>query len=324
MANYMKLSIIIPVYNLGNYITCLLSSLCTLYFPYEYEILIINDGSNDDTAEIVERYQKNNPRIKLITIENGGVSNARNIGLRIALGEYITFVDGDDYVDPDFFYYAINEMDSERYDFVQINHRVIGDGVKREKLFVQNDVVISNRTQMIHSLIGKEKKIGNAVWGKVYRSDVIKDLRFDTELRIAEDKKFVFDVIKCSQKIKLLKYIGYNYIKRPNSAMQGEIRANFCDNLKVLEYIKDYSDSSFLLADIERQELPILMGLYQLNLCDDKDNQEYYSMIQALNVSNFWQDLGWKMKVKTFVLKKARRIYDGVYWVRRRGRISGE
>ena len=64
--------------------------------------------------------------------------------------------------------------------------------------------------------------------------------------------------------------------------------------------------------------------LYQLNVCDYKDNQEYYSMIQALNVSNFWQDLGWKMKVKTFVLKKARRIYDGVYWVRRRGRISGE
>ena len=154
----MKLSIIIPVYNLGNYISCLLSSLSTLYLPYEYEILIINDGSNDDTAEKVERYQNNNSRIKLITIENGGVSNARNIGLRNALGEYITFIDGDDYVDPEFFHYAINEMDSERYDFVQINHRVIDDGVKRDKLFVQNDIVISNRIQMIHSFIGKEKK----------------------------------------------------------------------------------------------------------------------------------------------------------------------
>lgn len=324
MVNYMKLSIIIPVYNLGNYITCLLSSLCALCFPYEYEILIINDGSNDDTAEIVERYQINNSRIKLITIENGGVSNARNIGLRNAVGEYITFVDGDDYVDPDFFYYAINEMDTERYDFVQINHRVIDNGVKRDKLFVQNDTVISNRTQMIHSLIGKEKIICNAVWGKVYRSDVIKDLRFDTELSIAEDKKFVFDVIKCSQKIKLLKFIGYNYIKRPNSAMKGEIRANFCDNLRVLEYIKENSNSSFLLADIERQELLILMGLYHLNLCEDKDNRKYYSMIQTLNIWNFWQDLDWKMKVKTFALMKTRGLYDGLYRVRRRGRMCSE
>ena len=320
----MKLSIIIPVYNLGNYISCLLSSLSTLYLPYEYEILIINDGSNDDTAEKVERFQNNNSSIKLITIENGGVSNARNIGLRNALGEYITFIDGDDYVDPEFFHYAINEMDSERYDFVQINHRVIDDGVKRDKLFVQNDIVISNRIQMIHSFIGKEKKICNAVWGKVFRSDVIKDLRFDTELSIAEDKKFVFDVINCSQRIKLLKFIGYNYIKRPNSAMQGKITINYCDNLKVLEYMKKHSDSSFLLADIERQELLILMGLYQLNFCEDKDKKKYYSMIQSLKISNFWKDLDWRMKVKTFVLMKARGIYDCVYWVRNRGRLNGE
>ena len=66
------------------------------------------------------------------------------------------------------------------------------------------------------------------------------------------------------------------------------------------------------------------MGLYQLNFCEDKDKKKYYSMIQSLKISNFWKDLDWRMKVKTFVLMKARGIYDCVYWVRNRGRLNGE
>ena len=105
----MKLSIIVPVYNLEDYIAATLDSLLSIHFSSNYEIVVINDGSTDGSESVIRDYQQKQSRIVLYSIKNQGVSNARNVGISKATGEYITFVDGDDTVEPDFFEKAVHE-----------------------------------------------------------------------------------------------------------------------------------------------------------------------------------------------------------------------
>ena len=117
----MKLSIIVPVYNLEKYIAKTLDSLLSIRFSYDYEIIVVNDGSTDASETVIRDYQQKTDKIRLFTIENGGVSNARNVGIHHAQGQYITFMDGDDTVEPDFYEKAVAELDAGGYDFVQGN-----------------------------------------------------------------------------------------------------------------------------------------------------------------------------------------------------------
>lgn len=123
----MKLSIIIPAYNLEEYISSTLDSLLRINFSRNYEIIVVNDGSTDNTENIIKEYQKCYSQIKLITIKNSGVSRARNIGIKNAVGDYITFVDGDDLVDKNFFEIGINEMESGDFDFIQSNFQKVNN-----------------------------------------------------------------------------------------------------------------------------------------------------------------------------------------------------
>ena len=234
----MKLSIIVPVYNLENYIATTLDSLLSICFSDEYEIIVINDGSMDGSESVIHDYQQKYSQIVLYSIENQGVSNARNVAISKASGEYITFVDGDDTVEPDFFEKAVQELDRGGYDFVQGNYRRIdGDNTSYDQ-FVSEDVVITEKDIMHEKLFGLEKLIHNHVWGKVFRAEIIKDTLFDRTIKIGEDLKFVFDVIEKSKKIKLLSCVGYNYIQRNTSAMHVADINRYIDTLKVLSYCK--------------------------------------------------------------------------------------
>ena len=164
----MKLSIIVPVYNLEDYIAATLDSLLSIHFSSNYEIVVINDGSTDGSESVIRDYQQKQSRIVLYSIKNQGVSNARNVGISKATGEYITFVDGDDTVEPDFFEKAVQELDRDGYDFVQGNFRIIDSSNASYMQFVSEDTVISEREIMLDKLFGLEKLIHNAVWGKVY------------------------------------------------------------------------------------------------------------------------------------------------------------
>ena len=93
-----KVSIIVPLFNKSKYIAATLESILQQKFD-DYEVIIINDGSTDESPQIVEEYAEKDHRICLINIPNGGVSNARNVGLKYARGEWIQFLDGDDLID---------------------------------------------------------------------------------------------------------------------------------------------------------------------------------------------------------------------------------
>lgn len=306
----MKLSIIVPVYNLENYIATTLDSLLSICFSDEYEIIVINDGSMDGSESVIHDYQQKYSQIVLYSIENQGVSNARNVAISKASGEYISFVDGDDTVEPDFFEKAVRELDRGGYDFVQGNYKRIDGDYISYKQFVSEDVVITEKEIMLEKLFGLEKLIYNAVWGKVYRAEIIKDTLFDRAIKIAEDQKFIFDVIEKSRKIKLLSCTGYNYFQRSTSAMHDASINRHIDKLKVLSYCKNRVGNHSILQSIERHELLTLLDMYSVIARNGGDNRECYKRICALDIKSIRNILSRREWIKVFLFKRTRFIYD--------------
>lgn len=306
----MKLSIIVPVYNLENYIATTLDSLLSICFSDEYEIIVINDGSMDGSESVIHDYQQKYSQIVLYTITNQGVSNARNVAISKASGDYITFVDGDDTVEQDFFEKAVQELERGGYDFVQGNYkRIDGDYISYNQ-FVSEDMIITEKEIMLGKLFGLENLIYNAVWGKVYRAKIIKDTLFDREIKIAEDLKFVFDVIEKSKKIKLLSCVGYNYFQRNTSAMHDVNINRYIDKLKVLSYCKNRVTSDSIFQSIERNELLTLLDMYSVIARNGGDNRECYERICKLDIKPIRDILSLREQIKVFLIKRARFIYD--------------
>ena len=119
-----KVSIIIPAYNAEKTIKKCLNSVCNQTYE-NIEIIIVNDGSTDNSLDICEEYEKKDDRIIIISKENGGLSDARNKGIDIAKGKYITFIDSDDYVDLEFISIMVSNIEKNNSDISIISHRVI-------------------------------------------------------------------------------------------------------------------------------------------------------------------------------------------------------
>ena len=186
----MKYSVIIPVYNAEGTLERCLDSLCRQSFP-DAELLLIDDGSTDSSASICRRYAASDPRVRFLQKENGGVSSARNLGLCQARGEFILFVDSDDYVAPDCFC-RIDSADPEGlYDYLLFPYHRF-DGIRESHqpfpTFASQDP--AQVEPMLAHAYGR--KWTNSPWAKRYRRSILEEhgIRFHTGLPIAEDALF--------------------------------------------------------------------------------------------------------------------------------------
>lgn len=306
----MKLSIIVPVYNLENYIATTLESLLSIRFSSDYEIIVINDGSKDGSESVIRGYQQTHDQIVLYSIENQGVSNARNFGISKATGEYITFVDGDDTVEPEFFEKAVQELDKGGYDFVQGNIQIEEMNRSWFLQYVETDEVIADRTVMLEKFLGPQKLIHNNACGMVFRADVVRKIQFDKTLHIAEDQKFVCDVLMNANRIKLLSALCYHYYQRAGSAMHSMSMEQKRDKLKVSSYCSTFVKDNALAANIEGQKFRVLLDMYITATRNCEDNSGIYAEISELNFRRFFPYLDNKMKIHAILLCKARRVYD--------------
>ena len=132
-----KISVIVPVYNMEKYLVRCLESIVNQTYP-DLEIICVNDGSTDSSAKILETYASKDKRIKLITKENGGLSSARNAGINAATGEFITFVDSDDWIQPP---YRIHSHSAILYKFRNaFTIHLIAHGCDKTARLVQHDI----------------------------------------------------------------------------------------------------------------------------------------------------------------------------------------
>ena len=189
------ISIIIPAYNSSEYLKrCLDSIVCQ---PFEdYEVIVVDDGSTDDTGKVLDEYAKRYSRIKAVHKENGGVSTARNAGLDKAQGDYIIFVDCDDYLSEDAAD-IINKDLKEDKDLYIYNNFIKNEGGITKSLNSGSFSSIGEMLlEIIEPLSDERNEYLRSMAGKIYRARIIGDLRFSTELHIGEDACFHADLIR--------------------------------------------------------------------------------------------------------------------------------
>ncbi len=224
-----KISIIVVANNVEKYLVRCLDSVLAQTFK-DWNIVCINDGSTDNTKQILDTYASKNPRIIAIHKDYNGVSVARNIGLDNADAEYITFLDSDDTFVPtalEDMYNAINEQDAKDVDFITTQTNIVPEDP-------ENPVTAKRANEMIDYMKIKDfgiKKIeldnfsesiamtNCVVWGKLYKKDFItkNNLRFMNENIIHEDNGFFLKILACFPTIKTIKNFGVNYLIRTTS-----------------------------------------------------------------------------------------------------------
>ena len=179
------ISVIIPVYNSEEYIEeCIQSVLAQNYD--DFELIIVDDGSTDDSYFICKKYAEQDDRVKLIKKKNAGVSSARYEGLKIAQGEYITFLDNDDVWLPDFLKFTIEIMNDETDIVVVSSDSVLSENIPS---YIESLLYINQKIQIIEEYIGSQAaeeiidfsryKISKPLWGKLYRKEFLLNLHLE-------------------------------------------------------------------------------------------------------------------------------------------------
>lgn len=227
------ISIIIPIYNAEKDLDKCLSSL-TRQTYLDYELLLVNDGSTDNSECVCRRYAKNDTRIKLINKENGGVSSARNLGLDQASGEFIVFVDADDWVAEDYLESLLSVQKSLRSDLVVSNLiGVLNTGDVKYPRF-EKEELISNTNFTPSDLVDDGRlKMYNAPYCKLFKADIIRErkLKFRNELRNGEDFIFVLEYALCCGRISFLNQYSYYYNRLSESSVTNRYYKNYYENL---------------------------------------------------------------------------------------------
>lgn len=205
-----KISVIIPVYKVEKYLRrCVESILCQTY--ENLEIILVDDGSPDSCPQICDEYASKDNRIKVIHKPNGGLSSARNVGIQIASGKYISFVDSDDWIDPNTYYYCYNLINKYNSEVVQFSMSLV---CSEEKL--------TNPREKIQVFEGKEilqfylsstlKYGGYSVCRCLFQTDKVKQVKF-REGKINEDIDFKYKVLQLCNRLVLTNQSLYYYWK---------------------------------------------------------------------------------------------------------------
>jgi len=228
------ISIIIPVYNAERYLHQCIESVIAQTFE-DWEAILVNDGSKDGSLAICQEYAAKDKRIKVIDKSNGGPSSARNKGLENAQGEFVYFMDADDWIETKFLEIFVRNGIKDAYETRQRHYeneycdydiifqgfvRELADGRKDESFAMDADTSMMSKEEIICRLY-KEHVYGWS-WCKLFRREIIEKhhIRFDESLRLWEDELFTSEFLKYAGSVRTVKSHLYHYIYYPNSLMQ--------------------------------------------------------------------------------------------------------
>ena len=211
------ISVIIPVYNVEDYIGECLDSLKAQTYK-NLEIILIDDESTDNSGNICDDYAIRDDRIKVIHKKNGGAASARNEGLKIATGEYLTFVDSDDYLDAESYEYMINKIQEYNADLIQCGLRRI---YKNKIVDYKNDVLVSKITEFDVESYLKRYTFDwtcGLIWDKLFKRELFDGIYFETGHKV-DDEFFTYQGVMNAKKIICSPEIFYNYRQRKSSVV---------------------------------------------------------------------------------------------------------
>lgn len=241
-----KISIIVPVYNAEEYLMDCVYSILNQSIR-DFEIILVDDGSSDNSAEICKILCDRDCRVSYLYKDNGGVSSARNLGLNLAKGEYIKFNDADDTMPRTALEDLLDEAEAKGADIVYGKHCIITDNGRYER---QKIIDNSSSTSILKSLISS---VDTAVWDCLFRRDLLENIKFDTNLSIGEDFRFLIEAFYNAKRISSVDKIVYNYNRMNEASAMASGKNNSILRRKAETYnsIRTYLSSQELYPLLE-------------------------------------------------------------------------
>ena len=273
-------SIILPVYNAQSHLNRCLGSICAQQYE-DLEIIVINDGSKDQSLPVCEEFRKKDSRILLVDKANSGVSDTRNLGLKLASGKYVQFVDSDDYIAPDYTARLVEAAEKSGADLVISPYTMVipAGASKPEQVLekIQDDLgvmhvarppetreysflpagIYDKDTFALRLMDKPASYFYGVLWNKLYRRDLLAahDIRFTSEMRWAEDLVFNMQYIQYAEVFASIPQPGYYYVQNPQSICHTQINlASIVQNkLQVFRYYKELYTKLGLYDQVQPQ-----------------------------------------------------------------------
>ena len=264
MSNVPFISIIVPIHNTERYLTKCLDSILSQKFE-NYELICVDDGSTDGSQDILEEYATRDAHVRILTQPNGGLVSARRAGVAIAAGEYIGFVDSDDWIEPEMFERLYEEAKSNNADcvssgyiqegnYVSISYDSVDAGIYRD------EKMNALRNKMILDFDRRDKGISGSLCTKLIRTSILKKIlpRIPSEITLSEDKVTSISVLLECESVEILHEAYYHYILR-SASMTPSANTNYLLRVNyVYQYLATlYSHPAFTAAMRRQAELYI-------------------------------------------------------------------
>ena len=274
-----KISVIVPAYNIENYIENTLKSICAQTYQ-NLEVIVVDDGSKDSTSEIVDQFSAKDSRIKVIHKENGGVTSARFCGMEAATGEWIGFVDGDDYIEPEMYEVLIRNAKQHDADISHCGYQMVFPS-RVDRYYGTDKLVLQDNLTGVKDLLEGtfvEPGLCNKLFHRRLIEQLLQKNTMDFSIKINEDLLMNYYFFREAKKAVFIDECYYHYMVRSGSAATSRLNKNKIeDPMKVLKIIeKDVKDNQECLDIVEGKILRQLIRVATLNDCKQKQMVTWY------------------------------------------------
>lgn len=307
------ISVIVPVYNVEEYLPKCIDSIINQTYK-NLEIILVDDGSPDNSPKICDDYAKKDKRIKVIHKKNGGVSSARNYGIKESTGEYISFVDADDWVDRKYIEVLYSTSIEYNSDYVCCGYNRVYNN-KKEEINSTGDVIEYTNNEYLIKLLNVQNSYGFCMM-KLINKRVLKDIRFNENLKVGEDALFNVSLCKNLNSIIVVNKCLYNYRFNSNSVVR-KYDTNYVTKYEnsMIE-MKNYINKNYISNDVMNRNLYNYIAyhvlLISVNYCFHPENKNKYKSListcnkpifkEAIKKSNY-SDLSMTRKITLLTLK---------------------
>lgn len=297
-----KISIIVPIYNTEKYLQRCIDSILNQTFK-DFELILVNDGSTDLSGKIIEDYARKDKRIKTLHIENSGQGAARNRGLDIATGDYIGFVDSDDWIHQDMYQVLYRECRNQNTQICQINHMNAKD-------FILDSPISRDYPREV--ILDIMKKFADCtsfellpyiyVWNKLYKREIWENIRFP-ENKFAEDLRVIYKIYDQIDSLIIIDLPLYYYFLSPLSSTRGKFNVKKLEDLEAWIELLEFYQKSYPDIDLTNLKMIYCGRNLRYYFWMDEDSKLYRKERKYV-LSSFRKNLTQAIRTKKLNIKE--------------------
>lgn len=301
-----KVSVIIPIYKVEKYLKKTIDSVLRQTLK-DIELILVNDGSPDGSGKIAEKYKFRDSRVKVIHKENGGISSARNAGLKLATCDYVLFIDSDDWIENEMIYEMYLKAIKYDADLVVCNYsKIYQNYIERDILSIRDEVIDISEFKLEQYLINYST--GDIVWNKLYKRSIIEANHVAFQENIAEDTLFNLFYVLHTKKVCTISKSFYNYLQRVDSIMHSFRPNPLIQYLELYEIFVEYSSIYIKHEELQHYNpiffSKLIISAIKIGISSGESVNKLESLLEIAQQSVYF-----RKNMKNILLGKIAKVY---------------